>query len=514
LRRLIAWFLVLILALTAFSSLTAAVVAQPQKVPVIIGFKGKPDISLVKAYGGDIKYKYRVIPAVACSLPEKAIDALRNNSRIAYVELDGKVKAIGEVLPWGVDRIDADEVWDSDSNLMVDEGANVGLGVKVAVIDTGVDYDHPDLAANIGGGASFVDYTTDYMDDNGHGTHVAGIIASIDNDIGVIGTAPKVELYALKALDGEGSGYVSDVVAAIDWSVTSGMQVVSMSLGTNTDYQSLRNACDSAYAAGVLLVAAAGNDASKATVRLGIDTIDYPARYASVMAVGAIDQDDERPKWSSTGPELELAAPGVDIYSTYWDDTYATLSGTSMACPHVTGAAALVFASNITEVAPDYDYDGDGVWDANEVRAWLQATAEDLGDPGIDELYGYGLVDAAKAAGTEVVPPPKAMHVENIDMAIETIYRGPNAWTRAVATVTVLDADGLPVEGATVYGHWSGLTSGDVSDITDANGQVTFKSGLVKNASGTFTFIVDNIVKEGYIYDQSTNKETSDSIAV
>jgi subtilisin len=99
-------------------------------------------------------------------------------------------------------------------------------------------------------------------------------------------------------------------------------------------------------------------------------------------------------------------------------------------------------------------------------------------------------------------------------MTTETIYRGPNAWTRAVATVTVLDADGLPVEGATVYGHWSGLTSGDVSGTTDANGQVTFKSSLVKNASGTFTFTVDDIVKEGYTYDPSANKETSDSITV
>jgi len=370
------------------------------------------------------------------------------------------------------------------------------------------------LANNVKGGASFVDYTSDYMDDNGHGTHVAGIIAAIDNDVGVIGVAPKVWLYAVKVLDSEGSGYVSDVVKGIEWAVNNDMQIISMSLGTDTDYESLRQACDNAYNAGVLLVAAAGNDASRLTVRFGIDTIDYPARYDSVIAVGAIDQEDERPQWSSTETELELAAPRVDIYSTYWDNTYETLSGTSMECPHVAGTAALVFASNIAEVAPDYDKDGDGAWDASEVRAWLQATAEDLGDPGKDKLYGYGLVDTAKAAGVKAIPPTIKMRVESIDMTTETIYRGPNPWTRAVATVTVLDSDGNPVEGATVYGHWSGLVSEDVSGTTDANGQVTFKTDYVKNASGTFTFTVDDVVKEGYTYDPSANKHTSDSITV
>jgi len=511
-KILFAISLCLILCISMTFSLAMTPHAKSE-VPVIVVFKEKPDSDLIKAHGGKIKYQFSIIPAIACSFPSDVIDVLKKNPKVAYVELDGKVKALGEVLPWGVDRIDAEKVWDSDGDLVVDEGANAG-SVKVAVIDTGIDYDHPDLADNVKGGVSFVDYTSNYMDDNGHGTHVAGIIAAVDNDEGVIGVAPKVLLYAVKVLDSEGSGYVSDVIAGINWAVENGMQIISMSLGTNTDYDSLRQACDNAYNAGVLLVAAAGNDASRFTVRFGIDTIDYPARYDSVIAVGAINQEDERPSWSSTGPELELAAPGVDIYSTYLDNTYATLSGTSMACPHVTGVAALIFASNIAEVAPDYDQDGDGAWDASEVRAWLQATAEDLGDPGKDELYGYGLVDAARAAGVEIKPLPKSMHVESIDMSTETIGRGPFTWTRAVATITILDSDGNPVEGATVYGHWSGLVSEDVSGTTDANGQVTFKTDYVRNASGTFTFTVDDVVKEGCSYDSSANQETSDSITV
>jgi len=513
-NKFFALFISMFLVLGLLTQPLMIVKAQPEKVSVIVGFRGKPDAGLIKAHGGKIKYQYNVISAVACSLPTTAVDALRKNPKVAYVELDGVVEAIGEVLPWGVDRIDADRVWDRDSNLVVDAGANIGYGIKVAVLDTGIDYDHPDLVDNVAGGVSLVNYTIDYMDDNGHGTHVAGIIAAVDNDVGIIGTAPGVWLYAVKVLDSGGSGYLSDVIAGIDWAVNNGMQLISMSLGTDTDYQSLHDACDNAYAAGVLLVAAAGNDASRLSVRFGIDTIDYPARYDSVIAVGAVDELDERAVWSSTGPELELSAPGVDINSTYLDDTYSLLSGTSMACPHVTGTAALVFGTNISEVAPSYDLDGDGIWDANEVRAWLQATAEDLGDPGKDDFYGYGLVDAAKAVGAEDVVTSKTMYVYSIEMSTETLYRGPNPWTKAIATITILDSDGSPVEGATVYGHWSGLTSGDVSGVTDANGQVVFESSLVKNAAGTFTFTVDDVVKEGYVYDPSKNNETSDSITV
>jgi fibronectin type 3 domain-containing protein len=239
------------------------------------------------------------------------------------------------------------------------------------------------------------------MDDNGHGTHCAGIVAAEDNDIGVIGVAPEAYLYAVKVLDSGGSGYLSDVIAGIQWSIDNGMQVISMSLGTSFDFQSLHDACDAAYYDnGILVVAAAGNSG---TVSGKGDNVIYPAKYDSVIAVAATDSNDERAWWSSTGPDVELAAPGVSIYSTYWDDTYATLSGTSMACPHVTGTAALVF---VTAVDPAYDLDGDGVWDASEVRKKLQDTADDLGDPGRDPQYGYGLVDADEAASLADTEPP------------------------------------------------------------------------------------------------------------
>jgi len=283
-----------------------------------------------------------------------------------------------EVLPWGVDRIDADLVWDTNHDLVVDLGANAGGGVKVAVLDTGIDLDHPDLQDNVKGGINTINLLKSADDDNGHGTHVAGIIAGVDNNVGVLGTAPQAELYAVKVLNKQGFGFVSDIIEGLQWSIDNNMQVVNMSLGTSSDVPSFHDALIAAYNSDIVLVAAAGNSGP------GDNTVLYPARYAEVIAVSATDSTDTIASWSSRGPEVELAAPGVSIYSTYKGGGYKTLSGTSMACPHVVGTAALVIASGIT--------------DNEQVRAKLQITADDLGVSGQDNLYGYGLVDAEEAA--------------------------------------------------------------------------------------------------------------------
>jgi len=387
------------LCLTAAGSLMVGVASSNQeRVRVIIGFKETPDADLVKAHDGKIKYQYRIIPAIAGFLPEAAIDVLRQHRKVAYVELDSEVKAFGDTLGWGVDRIDAEIVWGGAEDATdAAVGRNAGDGVRVAIIDTGIDWNHPDLAANYHGGRDFVYDDDDPMDDHGHGTHCAGIVAAVDNDAGVIGVGPRIWLYGVKVLDSTGSGYVSDVVAGIDWAVANGMQIISMSLGSSSDDTSLRNACDNAYSKGLLLVAAAGNDGYWPW-----DTVSYPARYSSVIAVAATDQSDTRPSWSSRGPSVELAAPGVNVYSTVWDNSYATMSGTSMACPHVSGTAALVFKS---PVDPAYDLDHDGFWDAAEVREKLKDTADDLGPAGRDDSYGWGLVDADEAAPPGGPPP-------------------------------------------------------------------------------------------------------------
>lgn len=349
---------------------------------VIIGFKQQPgqnERALVQGLGGKVKYVYQIIPGIAATIPEQAVEALRRNPNVQYVEGDIQVQALEDQLVWGADRIDAEKVWGGQEDAVdIASGALTGSGVKVAIIDTGIDYTHPDLNDNYVGGYDFANGDDDPLDDHGHGTHCAGIVAAEDNEGGVIQVAPEASLYALKVLTPAGLGSAGDVIAALQWCVANGIQVASMSFGSGGG-TSLKEACDAAYAAEVLLVAAAGNGGA------GKDTVAYPAHYGSVIAVAATKENDHRAKFSSTGPVVELAAPGVDIYSTGRGGGYRYKSGTSMACPHVAGVAALVIESGVTE--------------AVAVRGRLNNTAEDLGSPGRDTKYGYGLVDAEAAVG-------------------------------------------------------------------------------------------------------------------
>jgi hypothetical protein len=357
------------------------------KVKVLIGFKHQPGLaeqSLVHRAGGRIKYTYHIIPAIAATVPETAISGLRRNPNVTCVELDGKVHPLHETLPWGVNRIDAE---------VPHQLPNKGTGVKIAVIDSGIDYTHPDLDENYMGGWDFVNDDPDPMDDHGHGTMVSGIIAGEANGIGVIGVAPEAHLYALKVIPAEGYGTWSDVIAALEWSVDNGMQVVSMSIGGSQDPGELvKQACDTAYNAGLVLVAAAGNEGTRDGTG---DNVIYPAKFDSVIAVAGTDPYDQRVSYSSTGPDVELAAP-THVATTELGGGYRTGTGTSAACPHVSGVAALVIASGVT--------DGDGGYGvANEVRVILGNTADDIGDPGRDPWYGYGLVDAEEASlGTQL----------------------------------------------------------------------------------------------------------------
>lgn len=337
---------------------------------------------------GAVKVKdLTLIDGKAVLLSPKAEAALARQAGVLRIDDDVEVFVLAkptkvgrtpkpqpaEVLPRGIDRIDADLVW----------RITTGDPVKVAIVDTGIDVKHPDLVDNLKGGVSTVWYTTSYNDDNGHGTHVAGITAAIDNEIGVIGVGPKIDLYAVKVLDWRGSGYLSDVIEGLDWAIKNGMEVVNMSLGTSLDIQSFREAIQRVNTAGITQVAAAGNTGG---------SVIYPAAYPEVIAVSATDFTDSLASWSSRGPEIDLTAPGVSIYSTYKGQTYKTLSGTSMAAPHVTGTVALV----LTQTAK-CDTDSSGTCSPSEVKQRLETTAEDLGTAGRDDLYGAGLVDAEKA---------------------------------------------------------------------------------------------------------------------
>jgi hypothetical protein len=419
---------------------------QAEKTPVIIMFKDKTDKDLIKQHGGEIKSVYQIKPAVAASLPQKAIDALKKNPKIAFIVPDLEIFTMAETLDWGVDRIDADIV----------HGYNRGTGVKVAIMDTGIDYDHPDLAANYKGGYDFGGRLVwqgrnddDPMDKQGHGTHCAGIVAAVKgNDIGVI----------------EG----------LEWCIDNEIQVISMSFGSayTAGDPKIEPWINAAYDAGILLVGAAGNAGS------GEDTVIYPARYANVIAVAATNSNNNRASWSSTGPDIELAAPGVSIYSTYWDNTYATLSGTSMACPHVSGTAALVIASKSLS--------------NDEVRLRLQQTAEDLGTTGKDNLYGYGLVDAFEAAPGDLVPVVDIMNPAEGSTVSGTIAIEVDA-SDDVGVTNVdfyIDDTLLATDIEAPYScSWDSTSVADGSHIIKATATDTIE----QTASDTITVDVDNV---------------------
>ncbi len=619
---------------------------------------------------------------------EQVLEMLKNNPCVEYAEPNYIAHAF--MVPndpyysyqWhfhGVDEggIDMEPAWDLAT----------GKDVVVAVIDTGIRVGSDLANTCILPGYDFVNDDNDPTDDNGHGTHVAGTIAqSTNNNEGVAGVAFNACLMPIKVLDANGYGTYADIVDGIYYAVDNGANIISMSLGGSSPSTALEDAVAYAYNHGVTVIAAAGND--------GTNQISYPAAYdAYVIAVGATQYDKQRAPYSNYGSSLDVVAPGGNLdldqngdgygdgilqqtfQRTWWGGIqwgYYFYEGTSMATPHVSGIAALLYSVGVTN--PD------------DIRNIIESTAIDLGDPGWDQYYGWGLVNAyaalqaalggenqppvadaggnktgdegreitfdasasydpdgyivsytwnfgdgttaegkvvthayadngvytvtltvkdnAGATDTDTVtatiynvaptadangpysgsvgeeitftgsasdpgtadtltytwdfgdgstatgqtvthaysqpgnytvtltvedddggvgtdttyaviteaPAQPKMHVESIDMSTQSIYWG---WfTRAVATVTIYDENGNPVEGATVSGHWSGLTSDTEQGTTDANGQVTFYSNWVFLASGTFTFTVDNVEKSGWIYDSAANKETSDSITV
>ncbi|MBM7567656.1 S8 family peptidase [Paenibacillus sacheonensis] len=230
-------------------------------------------------------------------------------------------------IPWGVQEIKAPLAWSTTT----------GHRVKVGVIDTGVDFSHPDLKQSLGRGINLLNRGSLPHDDNGHGTHIAGTIAAANQLHGMIGVAPRATVHPVKAFDHNGSAFVSDIVLGIDWCVRSGMDIVNMSFGMKTRSKSLLTAVNNAYNAGVIIVASSGNDGKR-------KSIDYPARYPQTIAVGATNRLRRIAPFSNRGMHIDVYAPGDKILSSWLRGKYNEMSGTSMATSHVSGAIALLLA--------------------------------------------------------------------------------------------------------------------------------------------------------------------------
>jgi subtilisin len=411
--KLLLPFLLIVMGLLLYAG---GVSAKPQEYRVLIS-DSDGNISQVLTKS-EIVHKYKVTNAVAAQLSEDRIKQLSKNPKIK-IEPDSQIKIADTELDnsWGVNQIGA--------GIAQTEGIT-GAGVKVGILDTGIDYTHPELAAVYKGGYDFVNNDSDPMDDNGHGTHVAGIIAAADNGVGVVGVAPNVELYAIKVMDANGSGTWSVILQGLDWAVANGIQITNNSYG-GQDYSSIVEAAfQNAWNNGILSVAAAGNSGGSSTA----DTTLYPARYNSVIAVAATDTNKVRTSFSSTGPATEISAPGLNIDSTWPGGGYKVLSGTSMASPHVVGVAALIKSAH-----PD--------WDNKTIRGQLDAGADDLGTPGYDSLYGFGLVDAVKDVGSLIPNPPQP----------------PQLSPRLLQAVETCDATNISSTQATLNGQLTTLGS-------------------------------------------------------
>ncbi len=445
--------------------------ASPRGEVFLVGFDQMPGNSamgLLRARG-DIIHTFEIIPVVAIRLPAASVlqakGLLQGIPGLRYVEPNGTVQALGQIVPWGVERVGAPDAWERSTGI-------TGTGVKVAILDTGIA-DHEDL--NVLGGTNTIDGGNSYNDGHGHGTHVAGTVAALNNEIGVVGVAYDAHLYAVKVLDDGGGGTWLSVSQGIEWAVTNNMDVINMSLGGSQHSDTLEDACQFAYDEGLVVVAAAGNSGNPPG---NGDNVGYPARFDTVIAVAASDQNDNRARWSSTGPDVELIAPGVGVLSTVPEDEYASYSGTSMASPHVAGVAALVLAANSSLSNSD-------------VRTILQSTAQDLGMS--QSRQGHGLVRADLAVAEALAL------VEEYDPEVARVtVEGAGSITIPAEgdvteeyTATVYDQNGAVMADEVVV--WSLAKEVDGVSVDEETGLVTVEPNAVEGT--TFTVVATSETK-------------------
>jgi len=364
-------------------------------IPVIVMYR--PDVirSQTVKEGVQARYVFRLTPTVAADAPGRDISELSDDPRIEYIWLDEPVHTC---LDRSVPAVGVPAVWAAGYR---------GAGIKIAIVDTGIDRNHLDFAGRIVAGASFVG--GDYDDDNGHGTHVAGIVAGdgFAENGKYQGVAPEASLYLAKVLDRDGSGAMSGVMAGVEWAVDQEVQVINLSLGgsgSSDGKDALSLTCNAAVARNIIVCVAAGNEGP------GAETVGSPGAAADVITVGAVDRSDRMASFSSRGPTADgrvkpdICFPGTDIVSaraagtsmgTPVNDRYTAASGTSMATPHASGVAALLRQA-VPTLTP------------LQAKLALMETALDLGQDKNAQGSGRARADLAlaKAKGEPVPQPP------------------------------------------------------------------------------------------------------------
>lgn len=403
---------------------------------------------MTRGNGSTVHYRYRhAIKGFCATIPPQAIEGLRHNPNIDYIEPDGMIYAITtqySVPSWGIDRIDARSGLDQTYTYN-----NDGSGVTVYIVDTGILYGHVEFGGRASLGIDVIGTTG--LDENGHGTHVAGTVGG-----STVGVAKAVTLKSVRVLNKRGSGTTSGVIAGVDWVTANhaSLSVANMSLGGGY-YLPLNQAVAGAVSAGVTFVVAAGNESTLASTK-------SPASEATAITVGATTSTDAWAYYSNYGDVVDILAPGSSIYSSYKTSTtsYATMSGTSMASPHVAGVAALYLKANPGSTP--------GAIDAALKGAASTPTISGLPANTTGKLL-YSLVAGGGGSGN----PPVTVYVTSAVGSSALV--NPVSW-KATLTVRVTDGAGTPapIVGATVAISWG---SGSGTAVTDNNGYASVTTG-------------------------------------
>ena len=439
----------------------------------------------VRGLGAQVHYRYHsALKGFAATLPGEALQGISRNPNVAYVEADGEVSVVTDQSnppSWGLDRIDQR----SGTNKIYSYG-NTGSGAHVYIIDTGTNPNHVEFSGRVSGGWDFVDNDDNPMDCHGHGTHVAGTVGGTNT-----GVAKGVLMHAVRVLDCSGSGSYAGVIAGIDWVTANHISpaVANMSLGGGKS-TSINDAVKGSVNSGVVYAVAAGNESTDACRK-------SPASAPEAITVGATTSLDNRASYSNYGSCLDIFAPGSAIYSSVYSSTnpsnssYATWSGTSMATPHVAGVAALYLTEHPSE-------------NPGQVAAALtgNATAGVVGSAGRNSpnLLLYSGFIGLGGGGGGGVEPQMAVHIAGLAGSIASSNK--KFWKAAVV-ITVKDAGGSSVSGATVSGSFSPGGSG--SCTTDGTGTCSITSGNIPLGTNT-TFEVTGVSGN---YDPAANTVTS-----
>ena len=300
------------------------------------------------------------------------------------IEINETLNSLSQVVDWGLRQSNVPETWK----------VTRGEGISVLVIDTGYP-EHKDIGDNATRGKNFISGEP-IEDENGHQTHCVGIICAKDNGIGMVGVAPKAKAICVKALSKSGSGSYIGLAKALDYAIEVKPDIVSMSLGGSVASPILESKIKKLYEMNIPVICAAGNT--------GEGGVNWPAAYDQTIAVAAHDKYGKIAKFSSRGNKVEWAAPGVNIYSSFLGNTYASLNGTSMACPFIAGVVALMLAKHKKQERETGKNDCKTV---AQIREHLLKYTKDRGSLGKDNDWGYGVIDVEKLIGTEPEPKPE-----------------------------------------------------------------------------------------------------------